>query len=117
MWDGLARPLQIGMTKNRPVSGAAVVSFEATYWASRARGITPPQKLILYVLSDFHTADFGCEIELPDLADETEIPVSEVQAHLQELERCGWVRMIREGRICLSFEDDFSALDERGRPT
>ena len=89
------------------------MSHVATNWASRARGIEPAQKLILFFLADYHTADFGCEIEFQFLADQTEISVSDIEAHLAELERAGWVILGTDGRIWLSFETGFPSSDGR----
>jgi DNA-binding MarR family transcriptional regulator len=93
------------------------MSFEATYWASRARGIEPSQKLILFYLADYHTADFGCEIEVPLLSEQTEISVSDVVAHLAELQRAGWVILDEDGRIWLNFEPGFPVLEGHGVPS
>lgn len=90
------------------------MSFEATYWASQARGITPSQKLILFFLADFHTPDSGCEIDLSDLSEETELPGSELKANLSDLERTGWLRRDPDGRIWFRFEDGFEAPHGRG---
>lgn len=93
------------------------MSFEATHWASQARGLTPSQKLILFFLADFHTQEFGCEVELSDLADETEIPICDLEQNLSDLERRGWLRRTAGGRIWLNFEDGFDVSDERGVAT
>lgn len=90
------------------------MSHVATNWASRARGIQPAQKLILFFLADYHTPDFGCEIDFQVLADQTEISVSDLEAHVAELARAGWVTLGAAGRIWLSFETGFPSSDGRG---
>jgi len=90
------------------------MSHVATNWASRARGIEPAQKLILFFLADYHTADFGCEVEFQLLADQTEISVSDLDTHIAALERAGWVNLSACGRIWLSFETGFPSSDGRG---
>ena len=114
--DGL--PLwQIPKAFRIPAPKAIIMSFEATHWASQARGITPSQKLILFFLADFHTPDFGCEVALSELAEETEIPIFDLEQNLSDLEHRGWLRLAADGRIWLNFEDGFEALDERGVAT
>lgn len=90
------------------------MSLKATHWASQARGIEPAQKLILFFLADYHTADFGCVIEVPVLAEQTEISVPDVVSHLAELQRAGWVILDEDGRIWLNFEPGFPVLEGRG---
>lgn len=90
------------------------MSHQATLWASQARGIEPAEKLILFFLADYHTADFGCEVDLSELSEETEIEKPLLDALLLDLERKGWVRLCSDGRIWLSFEDGFPALRAQG---
>lgn len=90
------------------------MSHQATLWASQARGIKPAHKLILFFLADYHTADFGCEVDPTELSEETEIELPLLDTLLLELEREGWIRLGAEGRIWLSFEEGFPALHARG---
>lgn len=117
MRDGLPQLRRLPRDSRIPAAKAPAMSFEATYWASQARGITPSQKLILFFLADFHTPDFGCEVRLSELAEETELRVSELEENLSELERTGWLRLASDGRIWLRFEDGFAASDGRGVST
>lgn len=93
------------------------MSHQATLWASQARGIDPAQKLILFFLADYHTADFGCEVDLSELSEETEIELDTLNDLLIDLERFDWIRLGADGRIWLSFEDGFRGLSPRGAAT
>jgi len=95
------------------------MSYKATNWAIRQRGLSPVTKLVLLYLCDRHNPDFGCFPSQDQLAADAEISRASLNVHLEKLETTGLISRHRrhaEGshrrkstRYVLGFEDDFGA--------
>jgi DNA-binding MarR family transcriptional regulator len=71
------------------------VSYQATSWAIRQRGLKPATKIVLWHLCDFYHPERGCAPSQGTLAASCELSRSTVNLHLDELERCGLIRRFR----------------------
>lgn len=90
------------------------MSHRATIWAIQQRGLKPGAKLVLIQLADHHNPVNGCFPGQELLADECEMTVRSVHAHLKTLEERGLIRRIkhdehgnrtRSDRYVFAFED------------
>ena len=71
------------------------MSHEATNWAIKQRGLKPTTKIVLWHLCDRHNPDFGCFPSQARLAEDAEMSVSALNAHLARLEAAGLIRRLR----------------------
>ena len=93
------------------------MSHEATNWAIQQRGLKPATKIVLWHLCDRHNPDFGCFPTQARLADDAEMSVSALNAHLAKLEELRLIHRVRTHdprthkrqatRYILGFEDGF----------
>ena len=93
------------------------MSHAATNWAIQQRGLKPATKIVLWHLCDRHNPDFGCFPTQARLADDAEMSVSALNAHLAKLEELRLIRRVRTHdprthkrqatRYILGFEDGF----------
>lgn len=93
------------------------MSHCATNWAIQQRGLKPATKIVLWHLCDRHNPDFGCFPTQARLADDAEMSVSALNAHLAKLEELRLIRRVRTHdprthrrqatRYILGFEDGF----------
>lgn len=90
------------------------MSHKATIWAIQQRGLKPGAKLLLIQLADHHNPVNGCFPGQELLAEECEMTVRSVHAHLKTLEGLGLIRRIkhdeegrrrRSDRYVFAFED------------
>ncbi|MDI7924578.1 helix-turn-helix domain-containing protein [Ferirhizobium litorale] len=68
------------------------MSFDATNWAIKQRGLKPAAKIVLWHLCDRYHPDHGCFPSQETLADDCELPRSTLNVHLGDLERAGLIR-------------------------
>lgn len=93
------------------------MSHKATNWAIQQRGLKPATKIVLWFLCDRHNPDFGCFPTQARLADDAEMSVSALNAHLAKLEELRLIHRVRvhdprthkrqATRYILGFEDGF----------
>jgi hypothetical protein len=93
------------------------MSHKATVWAIQQRGLKPATKIVLWFLCDRHNPDFGCFPTQARLADDAEMSISALNAHLAKLEELGLIHRVRTHdprtykrqatRYILGFEDGF----------
>lgn len=93
------------------------MSHRATNWAIQQRGLKPATKIVLWFLCDRHNPDFGCFPTQARLADDAEMSVSALNAHLAKLEELRLIHRVRTRdprthkrqatRYILGFEDGF----------
>ena len=93
------------------------MSHRATNWAIQQRGLKPATKIVLWFLCDRHNPDFGCFPTQARLADDAEMSVSALNAHLAKLEELRLIHRVRTHdprthkrqatRYILGFEDGF----------
>ena len=93
------------------------MSHSATNWAIQQRGLKPATKIVLWHLCDRHNPDHGCFPTQARLADDAEMSVSALNAHLAKLEELRLIRRVRTHdprthkrqatRYILGFEDGF----------
>ena len=93
------------------------MSHKATVWAIQQRGLKPATKIVLWFLCDRHNPDFGCFPTQERLADDAEMSISALNAHLAKLEELRLIRRVRvhdprthkrqATRYILAFEDSF----------
>ncbi|KQS74045.1 hypothetical protein ASG25_21455 [Rhizobium sp. Leaf384] len=67
------------------------MSFDATNWAIKQRGLRPAAKLVLWHLCDRYHPDYGCFPSQDTLADDCELPRSTLNVHLNDLEAAGLI--------------------------
>ena len=93
------------------------MSHKATNWAIQQRGLKPATKIVLWHLCDRHNPDFGCFPTQARLAEDAEMSISALNAHLAKLEELGLIHRIRvhdarthkrqATRYILGFEENF----------
>jgi len=93
------------------------MSHKATVWAIQQRGLKPATKIVLWFLCDRHNPDFGCFPTQARLADDAEMSISALNAHLSRLEELRLIHRVRAHdprthkrqatRYILGFEDSF----------
>ena len=93
------------------------MSHKATVWAIQQRGLKPATKIVLWFLCDRHNPDFGCFPTQARLADDAEMSISALNAHLAKLEELRLIHRVRvhdprthkrqATRYILGFEDGF----------
>jgi DNA-binding transcriptional ArsR family regulator len=93
------------------------VSYDATNWAIKQRGIKPALKVVLWHLCDRYHKDNGCYPSQETLANDCEVPRSTLNVYLKELEDAGLIareQRRKEGtnkqertRYRFPFEPDF----------
>ena len=93
------------------------MSHKATNWAIQQRGLKPATKIVLWHLCDRHNPDFGCFPTQARLAEDAEMSISALNAHLSRLEELGLIHRIRvhdarthkrqATRYILGFEENF----------
>ena len=93
------------------------MSHKATVWAIQQRGLKPATKIVLWFLCDRHNPDFGCFPTQEWLADDAEMSISALNAHLAKLEELRLIHRVRvhdprthkrqATRYILGFEDGF----------
>jgi len=93
------------------------MSHRATNWAIQQRGLKPATKIVLWHLCDRHNPDFGCFPTQARLADDAEMSISALNAHLARLEEMRLIQRIRvhdprthkrqATRYILGFEENF----------
>jgi len=93
------------------------MSHKATNWAIQRRGLKPATKIVLWHLCDRHNPDFGCFPTQARLAEDAEMSVSALNAHLARLEKMRLIHRVRNHnprthkrqatRYILGFEDGF----------
>ncbi len=93
------------------------MSHKATNWAIQQRGLKPATKIVLWHLCDRHNPDFGCFPTQARLAEDAEMSISALNAHLSKLEELGLIHRIRvhdprthkrqATRYILGFEENF----------
>jgi hypothetical protein len=93
------------------------MSHKATVWAIQQRGLKPATKIVLWFLCDRHNPDFGCFPTQARLADDAEMSISALNAHLAKLEELGLIHRVRTHdprthkrqatRYILGFEEGF----------
>ena len=93
------------------------MSHKATVWAIQQRGLKPATKIVLWFLCDRHNPDFGCFPTQERLADDAEMSISALNAHLAKLEELRLIHRVRTHdprthkrqatRYILGFEDGF----------
>ena len=93
------------------------MSHKATVWAIQQRGLKPATKIVLWFLCDRHNPDFGCFPTQARLADDAEMSVSALNAHLAKLEELRLIHRVRTHdprthkrqatRYILGFEEGF----------
>lgn len=71
------------------------MSYDATNWAIKQKGLKPATKLVLWYLCDRHNPDFGCFPRQDRLAADAELSVSSLNDHLRTLEERGLIRRIK----------------------
>jgi hypothetical protein len=67
------------------------MSFDATNWAIKQRGLKPAAKIVLWHLCDRYHPDHGCFPSQDTLADDCELPRSTLNVHLNDLEAAGLI--------------------------
>ena len=72
------------------------MSFDATNWAIKQRGLRPAAKIVLWHLCDRYHPDHGCFPSQETLAEDCELPRSTLNVHLNDLEAAGLI--MREQR-------------------
>lgn len=101
------------------------MSHHATSWAITAgngRGLSAAAKLVLWHLADRHNPDGGCFPSQARLAVDCEVSKSQLNVHLDALERAGLIRRVRQidektrrqkpTRYVFAFEPGFEPLPE-----
>jgi hypothetical protein len=93
------------------------MSHKATVWAIQQRGLKPATKIVLWFLCDRHNPDFGCFPTQARLADDAEMSISSLNAHLARLEELRLIHRVRAHdprthkrqatRYILGFENGF----------
>ena len=93
------------------------MSHKATNWAIQQRGLKPATKIVLWFLCDRHNPDFGCFPTQARLAEDAEMSVSALNAHLAKLEELRLIHSVRSHdprthkrqatRYILGFEEGF----------
>ncbi|SNS30358.1 helix-turn-helix domain-containing protein [Antarctobacter heliothermus] len=93
------------------------MSHKATVWAIQQRGLKPATKIVLWFLCDRHNPDFGCFPTQARLADDAEMSISALNAHLAKLEELRLIHRVRvhaprthkrqATRYILGFEEGF----------
>jgi hypothetical protein len=93
------------------------MSHKATVWAIQQRGLKPATKIVLWFLCDRHNPDFGCFPTQERLAEDAEMSISALNAHLAKLEKLRLIHRVRvhdprthkrqATRYILGFEDGF----------
>jgi hypothetical protein len=93
------------------------MSHKATVWAIQQRGLKPATKIVLWFLCDRHNPDFGCFPTQARLAEDAEMSISALNAHLAKLEALRLIHRVRvhdprthkrqATRYILGFEDGF----------
>ena len=71
------------------------MSHDATNWAIQRRGLKPATKIVLWHLCDRHNPDFGCFPTQARLAEDAEMSVSALNAHLAKLEELRLIHRVR----------------------
>jgi hypothetical protein len=71
------------------------MSHAATNWAIQQRGLKPATKIVLWHLCDRHNPDFGCFPTQARLAEDAEMSISSLNAHLKKLEALGLIRRVQ----------------------
>jgi len=93
------------------------MSHKGTNWAIQRRGLKPATKIVLWHLCDRHNPDFGCFPTQARLAEDAEMSISALNAHLARLEKMRLIHRVRAHdprthkrqatRYILGFEDGF----------
>ncbi len=93
------------------------MSHDATNWAIQRRGLKPATKIVLWHLCDRHNPDFGCFPTQARLAEDAEMSISALNAHLAKLEELRLIHRVRAHdprthkrqatRYILGFENGF----------
>ena len=93
------------------------MSHKGTNWAIQRRGLKPATKIVLWHLCDRHNPDFGCFPTQARLAEDAEMSISALNAHLARLEKMRLIHRVRSHdprthkrqatRYILGFEDGF----------
>ena len=93
------------------------MSHRGTNWAIQRRGLKPATKIVLWHLCDRHNPDFGCFPTQARLAEDAEMSISALNAHLARLEKMRLIHRVRSHdprthkrqatRYILGFEDGF----------
>ena len=71
------------------------MSHDATNWAIQRRGLKPATKIVLWHLCDRHNPDFGCFPTQARLAEDAEMSISALNAHLARLEELRLIHRVR----------------------
>ena len=71
------------------------MSHDATNWAIQRRGLKPATKIVLWFLCDRHNPDFGCFPTQARLAEDAEMSISALNAHLARLEELRLIHRVR----------------------
>jgi len=71
------------------------MSHKATNWAIQRRGLKPATKIVLWHLCDRHNPDFGCFPTQARLAEDAEMSISALNAHLARLEEMRLIHRVR----------------------
>jgi len=71
------------------------MSHDATNWAIQRRGLKPATKIVLWHLCDRHNPDFGCFPTQARLAEDAEMSISALNAHLAKLEELRLIHRVR----------------------
>jgi hypothetical protein len=71
------------------------MSHAATNWAIQRRGLKPATKIVLWHLCDRHNPDFGCFPTQARLAEDAEMSISALNAHLARLEELRLIHRVR----------------------
>ncbi len=71
------------------------MSHAATNWAIQQRGLKPATKIVLWLLCDRHSPDYGCFPTQARLAEDAEMSISALNEHLATLEDLGLIHRIR----------------------
>lgn len=71
------------------------MSHDATNWAIQRRGLKPATKIVLWHLCDRHNPDFGCFPTQARLAEDAEMSISALNAHLAKLEEMRLIHRVR----------------------
>lgn len=98
------------------------MSYDATNWAIKQRGMEPTTKIVLWQLCDRFHPDHGCFLNQHTLAADCELSRATVNRHLDKLEQMGLIRREkrrdeatnrqRSTRYRFAFEADFHLQSE-----
>lgn len=98
------------------------MSFDATNWAFKQRGLKPAVKIVLFYLCDRYHPDHGCFPSQETLAEDCELPRSTLNVYLSELEAAGLIareqrrekgsKKQESTRYRFPFERDFASRNQ-----